>query len=114
MNPTFVSERLTQVCVPGAQTPAWHESPVVHELPSLQAVPFDAVGLEQTPVVGSQVPAVWHWSLAVHVTALPVHAPLWQTSEDVHALWSSHTVPSARFGFEHFPLVGSHVPAEWH
>ena len=48
----------------------------MHELPSLQVVPFAAVGFEQTPVVGSQVPAAWHWSLAVHTTALPAHTPL--------------------------------------
>src|SRR5256885_783004 len=45
-----------------AQTPAWHVSPVVHALPSLQAVPLAATGFEQAPVAGSQVPAGWHWS----------------------------------------------------
>jgi hypothetical protein len=30
--------------LPPAHTPAWHASPVVHELPSLQAVPFGLFG----------------------------------------------------------------------
>jgi hypothetical protein len=40
--------------------PAWQLSVWVQALPSLQPVPFAAVGLEQTPVAGSHVPAVWH------------------------------------------------------
>jgi hypothetical protein len=59
-----------------AQVPLWHVSVCVHALPSLQAVPFDAVGFEQVPVDGLQVPATWHSSLAVQVTGLePVHTP---------------------------------------
>jgi hypothetical protein len=49
----------------------------VHALPSLHAVPLAAVGFEHVPVAGAQVPATWHWSLAVHVTGVPdAHAPL--------------------------------------
>jgi len=60
------------------QTPAWHESVCVQALPSLHAVPFARAGLEQTPVDVLQVPTVWHWSSAAHVTGLdPVHAPAW-------------------------------------
>jgi len=56
--------------------PAWHVSVCVQALPSLHAVPFGALGFEQVPVAGSQVPAMWHWSLAVHVTGVePVHVP---------------------------------------
>jgi hypothetical protein len=56
--------------------PPWHESVWVHALPSLHVVPLAAAGFEQVPFAGSQVPATWHWSLAVHVTWLPaVHAP---------------------------------------
>ena len=48
-------------------------------LPSLQVEPSILTGFEQVPVLESQVPAVWHWSLAAHTTAfLPVHTPLWQ------------------------------------
>ena len=48
--------------------PAWQVSVCVQALPSLQAVPLGAAGLEQAPVAGLQVPATWHWSLAEQVT----------------------------------------------
>jgi hypothetical protein len=84
----------------------------VQALPSLQAVPLSAAGLEQTPVDGSHVPTTWHWSLAVHVMGFePAHVPLWQVSTRVQAFWSSHAVPSLTAGFEHAPVDGSHVPA---
>jgi hypothetical protein len=61
--------------------PAWHESICVHELLSLQLVPFGAVGLEHAPVDGLHVPATWHESDAVHVIGLPpVHVPAWHES----------------------------------
>jgi len=48
----------------------------VHALPSLQVVPFEAVGFEHVPVVGLHVPTTWHWSLAVQLTGLePVQTP---------------------------------------
>lgn len=60
------------------QTPAWHESVCVQAFPSLHAVPFARAGLEQSPVVVLQVPTLWHWSCAVHVTGLlPVQTPDW-------------------------------------
>jgi hypothetical protein len=95
-----------------AQAPAWHTSPLVQALPSLHLVPSLAAGLEQAPVDVSQVPATWHWSLAVHVTGFePVHAPLTHASVCVHALPSLHEVPSLAAGFEHVPVLGLHVPA---
>src|SRR5947199_200167 len=42
------------------QAPAWQVSLCVHALASLQLVPLGLAGLLQTPVAGSQVPAVWH------------------------------------------------------
>ncbi len=42
------------------QAPLWQESDCVQAFPSLQLVPFVAVGLEQLPDAGSQVPATWH------------------------------------------------------
>jgi hypothetical protein len=70
----------------------------VQALPSLQVVPFAAAGFEQAPVDGLQVPAVWHWSCAVHVTGLPpVQTPAWQVSVCVQAFPSLHTVPLASF-----------------
>jgi hypothetical protein len=95
-----------------AQVPLWHVSVWVHALPSLQVVPFDAVGFEHVPVDGLQVPATWHWSLAVHVTGFaPAQVPLWQVSVWVHALPSLHVVPFAAVGFVHAPVLVLHVPA---
>lgn len=71
-------------------------------------------GFEHVPVPVSHVPAVWHWSDAVHVTALPVHVPDWHVSGCVQALPSLHVVPSAFAGFEHTPVVMLHAPAVWH
>jgi hypothetical protein len=83
-------------------------------LASLHVVPFVATGFEQTPVDWLHVPAVWHWSCAAHVTAVPVQAPLWQASAVVHAFPSLHVVPLALVGFEQTPVDGLHVPAVWH
>jgi hypothetical protein len=59
--------------------PLSHESLCVHALSSLQLVPLAAVGLEQVPVVGLQVPATWHSSLAVQTTGSdPAQVPAWQ------------------------------------
>jgi hypothetical protein len=94
------------------QVPFWQLSLCVHALPSLHDVPFAAAGFEHAPVLGLHVPAVWHASLAVHVTpAPPVHAPFWHVSFFVHALPSLHDVPFAATGSEHVPVLGSHVPA---
>jgi hypothetical protein len=43
---------------PPVQTPDWQESTVVQALPSLQVVPFAAVGFEQAPLLELQVPTV--------------------------------------------------------
>src|SRR5438552_1828342 len=95
-------------------TPAWHVSPVVQALPSLHAVPLATGGFEQVPAAGSQVPAAWHWSRAVHTTAVPAQVPARQLSPVVHALASEHAVPSATSGFEQVPVTRSQVPAVWH
>ncbi len=42
------------------QAPFWQVSACVQALPSLQDVPLVAMGLEQAPVDGLQVPATWH------------------------------------------------------
>src|SRR5215831_15042575 len=95
--------------------PAWQASPVVQALLSLQVVPFGAAGFEQTPVVGAQVPATWHWSEAVQTLAVPpVQTPAWQASPVVQALPSLHVVPLVAFGFEQTPVGGPKVPATWH
>ena len=46
---------------PATQTPPWHDaSPVAQRLSLWQTVPFAFGGLEQTPVLGLQVPALRH------------------------------------------------------
>jgi hypothetical protein len=83
----------------------------VQALPSLQAAPFALAGFEQFPLVASQVPALWHWSDATQVFAVPeVHAPAWQLSLRVQALPSLQAAPFAFPGFEQVPLAVSHVP----
>ena len=83
-------------------------------MPSLHVVPLAAGGLVHAPLLGSHVPAAWHWSLAVHVIGLePVHVPLWHVSACVHALPSLHVVPFVAIGFEQ-PVAGLQVPAAWH
>ena len=95
--------------------PLWHASACVQAFPSLQEVPSAAEGLEHWPVEGLQVPATWHWSLAVHVTWLPAaQTPLWHVSFKSQALPSLQAVPFAAVGFEHWPVLGLHVPATWH
>jgi hypothetical protein len=69
-------------------------------------------GLEQTPLAGLQVPASWHWSLAVQLIGLdPLQTPPLQASVRVHALPSLQAVPSVLTGFEQ-PDTLSQVPAE--
>jgi hypothetical protein len=87
----------------------------LHALPSEQEAPSGATGFEQLPVDGSHVPAIWHKSLAVHVTALPApQEPAWQVSLSVHLLPSSHAAPFGLSGCEQVPVLGSHVPTSWH
>lgn len=97
--------------VPAMQVPLWQMSPVVHALLSLHVVPFALVGLEQTPVLVLQVPALWHWSLAVHVTGVPTQVPLWQVSPVVHALLSLHAVPVC---VVHVKVAVEHTEHEGH
>jgi hypothetical protein len=42
------------------QVPLWQVSVWVQALPSLHSVPFPLFGFEHIPVLGLQVPAVWH------------------------------------------------------
>src|SRR6266852_752248 len=124
---------LEHMPVAGSQVPAsWHwsaaaqttwtpphaplrqTSSCVQASPSSHALPSGLAGLEQVPVVGSQVPASWHWSAAAQTTWTPPHAPLRQTSSCVQASPSSHALPSGLAGLEHMPVVGSQVPASWH
>src|SRR6266403_2150069 len=100
--------------LPPTQVPDWQVSSNVHALPSLHAVPLALFGFEQTPVEGLHVPALWHWSCAVHVIAVPPQEPPWHVSLLVHLLPSSHVVPLALGGFEQVPVAASQVPTSWH
>ncbi|MGO9715226.1 MAG: hypothetical protein ACLQBL_40635 [Polyangiaceae bacterium] len=96
--------------VPATHTPVWHVSLESHALPSLQLVPLVAVGFEQTPVEGLQVPVTWHWSSAVHVIGFePAHAPAWQVSVCVHALPSLQVVPLVTLEYAEVLRLGWHV-----
>src|SRR5262249_32075466 len=98
-----------------SQAHAWQGSFCVQASASLQVVPPALPGSEQVPVVASQVPASWHWSVVAQVTGFaPTQAPAWQESLWVQALPSLQLVPSAFAGFEHVPVCGSQVPALWH
>ena len=81
----------------------------------VHGVPSAAVGFEHAPLLGSQVPATWHPSLAVQFTGLdPVQLPAEHAYVAKHLLLPMQVVPSAAVGFEHAPLPGSQVPATWH
>jgi hypothetical protein len=95
------------------QTPLVHVSGVEQNLPSSHGVPFALFGLLQAPVLELHVPALWHWSRAVHwVTGPPVQTPFWHVSLVVQALPSSQPVPLGLLGSVHTPF--EHEPATWH
>src|SRR2546427_539315 len=76
------------------QAPASQVSVCVQALPSLHGAPLALAGLLQTPDAGLQVPAVWHWSAAVHTTGFaPTQMPASQASVCVQASPSSHGAP---------------------
>jgi hypothetical protein len=71
----------------------------------------DARGFEQTPLAVLQVPAVWHLSIAVQVTAVPpLQLPPWQVSPLVQALLSLHEAPLVDEEAAQLPLG----PQAWH
>jgi hypothetical protein len=97
------------------QVPPWQVSVCVHALLSSHVVPLSALGFEQMPLVVSQTPTTWHWSLAWQTTGFaPEHAPSTQVSVCVHALPSLQVVPFGLGGFEQWPLKVSQTPTLWH
>ena len=93
---------------PPMQMPFEHVSFVVHALPSSH----DAVLLVCThPDEGSHESSVQPLLSLQFGGVLPVQTPAVQTSTVVQALPSLHVVPLGLFGFEHWPVDGSHVPA---
>src|SRR2546422_50101 len=94
------------------QMPASQASVRVQALPSSQPVPSGLAGLLQAPVAGSQVPAVWHWSVSVQTPGSATsQLPACQASFRVQALPSSQRVPSGLAGLLQTPDAGSQVPA---
>src|SRR5439155_54734 len=74
--------------------------------------PLSLAGLLQVPVVGSQVPAVWHWLAAVHTTGLaPTQAPAGQVSVCVHADGKRVVEGMGVAGWLQGPVAGSQAPA---
>src|SRR5437762_627013 len=92
--------------------PAWQVSVCVQALPSSQAAPLGLAGLLQVPVALLHVPAVWHWSEAVHTTSfVPTQAPAWQVSVSVHALPSLQGAALGLAGMLLAPVAGLEVLA---
>ena len=52
-------------------TPAMQVWVSSQRLLSVQAVPLTLTGFEHVPSVGSQTPAVWHWSGGAHAIGVP-------------------------------------------
>src|SRR5262245_35060917 len=99
---------------PEVQLPDWHESPVVQALPSSQGEPFGFGAFVQWPPSGLQTPPSLQPSPDGQTTGAPaVQLPAWQESPDVQRLPSSQAVPFGLAICEHWPVVGSHVPASW-
>jgi hypothetical protein len=99
---------------PPVQTPVWQVSVWVQALPSLQVAPLAFAGLLQ-PVVGLQVPAVWHWSEAVQVTVVPPpQTPDVHVSLLVQALPSLQVAPLAFAGLLQVPVPLLQTPTSWH
>src|SRR6185369_6936019 len=102
--------------LPPAHTPAWQVSLCVQALPSSHDEPFALLGFEQSPVSGSHVPALWHWSDAVQTTGFaPTHTPAWQVSLCVQASPSSHAVSSGCLtSAGHAPALPEHTSSTSH
>jgi hypothetical protein len=57
----------------------------VQAFPSLQAVPSALFGLLHNPALGSQVPTLWHWSLAVQT--IPWHLAIIVATAQTPGTW---------------------------
>ena len=81
---------------------------VVHALPSsVHMTPAPLFATTQPPLP-SHVEVAWH-GLGVHVKAVPAQTPAVHMSFDVHALPSSHMVPSLRFDQPDVLVAGTHA-----
>lgn len=75
-----------------AQVPSLQLSLRLQASPSSHAVPVGAVGVEQAPVNGSQVPKTKHAAALGQTLVSPLHTPLTQLSDLLQASPSSHGV----------------------
>lgn len=117
------SEAAQETVVVGEpQRPAWHVSPVVQSVLSVQGVASGLAGLVHSPVPRLQLPARWHWSsgrqsestLQAHTLAVGWQTPATQVSGPVQDRPSSQAVLFGLVGLEQSPLVGSQAPWTWH
>ncbi len=93
------------VVAPETQKPLPHASPVVHALLSLQVVPSAKGVYVHLPVTLSHASVV-QTSPSLQLSVEPgVHLPPTHVSEYVHALPSSHALPSLSTVFVHLPLT---------
>lgn len=95
--------------MPPPQVPAVQVWPVTHRFPDEQGAPFATTVCMQEPVAGSQL-AVWHESIGVQVTGVPVQAPLWQVVPVRHLFGEVQAVPLAAVEYVQLPVAGSQVP----
>jgi hypothetical protein len=102
-----------QTSVAGSQTACTDRQgsthrPFSHRPFPPHVVPFEASGLEQRPVSGSQTPATWQASEAVQTTACPsTHDPLRQVPTP------AQKSPFARQSSLSFRGFGAHLPLGW-
>jgi hypothetical protein len=96
---------------PPTQFPPEQTSLVVHALPSSHAMVFDTC---TQPVVGAHESSVHTLESLQFRTPVGWQSPVAQASPVVQALPSLQDVPSVFVGFEHTPVVVSHVPTAWH
>ena len=83
-------------------TPLWHWSAYVHRFLSSHGVPFGAMGLSHSPVLGLQSPLTWQTSAGSGqiLNGPSRHSPPPQTLPIVHGRpW--HSVPSASGTWTH-------------
>jgi hypothetical protein len=97
-------------CVPAVQVPDWHVSIPLHNVESLQAVPF-ITGVCATPPIAVHESAVHGFMSSIGICPVPIHVPVWQVSLGVHVLLSLHIVPFVFGGFEQAPFAGLQTPA---
>jgi hypothetical protein len=97
--------------VPAVHWPATHVSLPLQRSLSAHDVPSVTLGYEHWPLLGLHVApvAVWHGGGLLHTTAVPAeHTPFWQVSAPSQALPFEQLVPFGAFGYEHWPVEGSH------